>query len=196
MQSAFARRRVAGLTLIELLVALAVFAVLGTLTWRGSSQMIDTNRMVSQDLEHWRAINRALQIMELNLIQAVARPSTEGAMAAPALALIDGPRGSELTFRTLSGDVGVQRVSFRLAGDQWMWIRRSDDIQSPEAQQGEESDVLLSGVKTVSWRFLGTDGWVSAWPPEGLAIDELPAGVELRLNLVGLGAVSRIYALR
>ncbi len=189
------RSRGAGLTLIELLVALAVFAVLGTLTWRGSSQMIDTQRLLAAQLERWRAIQRAMQIVELSLIQVAARPSAKGAAVPPALVLNDGRTGTELSVLTLSGETGVQRVFFRLEADRWIWARRMDDGLAT-GHSGDESDVLLTGVKAVDWRFLGPNGWVPTWPASANAAAQLPAGVELRMELDDVGLITRIYALR
>ncbi|HRP98513.1 MAG TPA: prepilin-type N-terminal cleavage/methylation domain-containing protein, partial [Rhodocyclaceae bacterium] len=70
--------RCRGLTLVELVVALAVFAILGTLTWRGTAQLVDGGAAVDRELERWREIGRALHIIESELLQVVAPAAASG----------------------------------------------------------------------------------------------------------------------
>lgn len=49
-----------GMTLIELMIALALFALLGLLTWRATDSLITTRQHVGAELERWRAITTAV----------------------------------------------------------------------------------------------------------------------------------------
>ena len=60
-----------GLTLIELMVALAVFAVLGLLAWRGIERMVDGSQRVEAELARWQQIGRAVARIESDLMQLV-----------------------------------------------------------------------------------------------------------------------------
>ena len=53
-----ARRHLRGLTLIELMVALAIFAVLGVLSYRALAEAAHSSTRISESFERWRIIGR------------------------------------------------------------------------------------------------------------------------------------------
>ena len=185
-------RRVRGLTLIELVVALAVFAILGTLTYRGTAQLLDGRDAVGRELERWRALARAAHVIESELLQIVAPAQRNGSRRAPPLQLIDESGASELSFLSLSADAGTEHVAFRHRDGRIDWLRRPD--AAPVA--ASETDLLLADVTAVRWRFLGNSGWTTEWPASPAATDAVPRAVELTLELPDIGLVTRVYALR
>ena len=66
------RRHAGGLTLIELMVALAIFAVLGVLSYRGLAEVGHSQARLEEGFERWRAISRCVQRIDTDLLQAVA----------------------------------------------------------------------------------------------------------------------------
>ena len=54
------RRKARGLTLIELMVAMALLGVVGVLTWRATSQLVDARARIGGELERWQAVVRQL----------------------------------------------------------------------------------------------------------------------------------------
>jgi len=183
-------RREYGLTLIELMVALAVFAILGTLTYRGTAHLIDSRQIIADDLARWRAIDRSLNIIEADLFQTLAPMTT--APRQVFMELTHTAEGSELQLVSLSGGKSVRRVGFRHAADRIEWRRwRGRDASGPA-----QSDTLLDKVSSVRWRFFGSSGWTDRWPTNAAAADAIPAGVEVQLDLADAGTVTRMYALR
>jgi len=178
-----------GLTLIELIVALAVFAVLGTLTYRGTAQLIDSRQRLGSDLERWRAIERALNLIETDLQQLAAPRPVAGRAAA--IELHRSGDDSELRLLSLSSADTARRIAFRHAGARLEWLR----WPGRDAHEAPRVDTLLDTVSAVRWRFLGSDGWLDHWPP-GSSPGSIPAGVELQLDLPGAGTLTRLYALR
>lgn len=185
-------RRMLGLTLIEVMVALAVFAVLGTLTYRGTTQLIIAQQRLDGELERWREIGRALQIVESELLQVAAPQPVAGSARPPALLYLPGASTSELRILALSGQAGPERVGFRLRDGRLEWLRRPEG--APEAQ--DERDVLLDRVSAARWRFLTDAGWSERWPPAVQTERPLPGAIELQLDLADTGTVTRLYALR
>jgi len=183
-------RRAQGLTLIELIVALAVFAVLGTLSYRGVAQLADSRARLGTDLERWRAVERALNVIETELLQ-VAAPLPIAA-AVPVLESRRSGGGSELQLLSLSSGDAPRRVAFRHDGGRLEWLRwPGRDVREPAA-----IDPLLDAVVAVRWRFLGAGGWLERWPASSAGANDLPSGIELQLDLDGIGTVTRLYALR
>lgn len=195
------RKGAGGLTLIEVMVALAVFAVLGMLTYRGTAQLILARTQIEHELERWREIDRALQIVETELMQIVAPAITPGSTRTPSLQVQQTELSSELQILSLSQSAGVERVSFEFRNDSLAWVRR------PEAQPAAtpERDILLARVDAVRWRFLTPAGWRETWPaaggtpsPGGTSgnTNSLPAAVEIMLDLPDIGSITRLHALR
>lgn len=195
------RKRAGGLTLIEVMVALAVFAVLGTLTYRGTAQLILARTQIEHELERWREIDRALQIVETELMQIVAPAITPGSTRTPSLQVQQSELSSELQILSLSQATGVERVSFEFRDDSLAWVRR------PEARAAAtpERDILLARVDAVRWRFLTPAGWNDRWPAPGGttspgtttgSANSLPAAIEIVLDLPDIGRITRLHALR
>ena len=62
-------RRQRGLTLIELMVALAIFAVLGVLSYRALAEVSTSRTRLEEGFERWRSIGRAMQRIDADLLQ-------------------------------------------------------------------------------------------------------------------------------
>lgn len=190
-----------GLTLIEVMVALAVFAVLGTLTYRGTAQLILARTQIEQELERWREIDRAMQIIEIELTQIVAPALPPGSLRAPSLRVQQSALASELQFLSLSAAAGVERISFEFRDNTLSWARRPEAQPTAEA----ERDVLLERVQAVRWRFRTASGWHDTWPIPGASntvgglpgtANSLPTAVEILLDLPDVGQITRLHALR
>ena len=67
----------AGFTLLELLVAVAIFAVVGTLALSGYTQLQKQSEYAEQRLERTREVQRAVQTLAQDLEQAEPRPVRE-----------------------------------------------------------------------------------------------------------------------
>ena len=63
-----------GFTLLELLVALAIFAVLSALAYGGLKSMLDAKNQVAAEAEKLARLQTALAMIERDLEQATARP--------------------------------------------------------------------------------------------------------------------------
>lgn len=187
-------RHADGLTLIELMVALAVFAILGLLSYRALSQMTVHEARVSAELERWRVLGRAIQRVESDLLQSVAPQSLPNTGAAAAMQLIRLP-GLDNELQLLVADGSRQRVlrvGYRFSEGRLEWLRWPARIASGEP----EVDTVLDGVGQVSWRFVFQGRRLDAWPPDNARTDLLPEAVELELELDNVGTLSRLFALR
>lgn len=186
-----------GLTLIELLIALSVFAILGTLSYRGTITLLGGNERIEQELLRWQAINRALRIIENELIQiAVPLVADDDASPLPTLIWTHTPDAHTLSFLSLSPGDSLEQVGFRFEAGQLEWTRQTSASVAPER------DILLDRIEGVTWRFLSTGGWQTNWPLPTLTSAPnpssplLPAAIELSLTLETIGTVTRVYALR
>lgn len=188
-----------GLTLIELMVALAIFAVLGVLSYRGLAEVATSRTHLEAGFERWRAIGRSMQRIDTDLQQVVSPaasatglPSEGSALAAPGMILgRTASGGPELQFLRLDDARGVRRVGFRLVDGRLEWLRWS----GREALGQPSVDPLLDGVRGMRWRFLLDNVRTDAWPPADRH-SLLPDAIILELDLADVGTLTRLIALR
>jgi general secretion pathway protein J len=188
-----------GLTLIELMVALAIFAVLGVLSYRGLAEVATSRTHLEAGFERWRAIGRSMQRIDTDLQQVVSPaasatglPSEGSALAAPGMILgRTASGGPELQFLRLDDARGVRRVGFRLVDGRLEWLRWS----GREALGQPSVDPLLDGVRGMRWRFLLDNVRTDAWPPADRR-SLLPDAIILELDLADVGTLTRLIALR
>ena len=188
-----------GLTLIELMVALAIFAVLGVLSYRGLAEVATSRTHLEAGFERWRAIGRSMQRIDTDLQQVVSPaasatglPSEGSALAATGMILgRTASGGPELQFLRLDDARGVRRVGFRLVDGRLEWLRWS----GREALGQPSVDPLLDGVRGMRWRFLLDNVRTDAWPPADRR-SLLPDAIILELDLADVGTLTRLIALR
>jgi len=192
-----------GLTLIELMVALAIFAILGVLSYRALAEVATSRTRLEESFERWRAIGRCVQRIEADLTQVVAPAGGSamstggglpaGSQAAPAMVLgrTANGGGPELQFLRLDEGRGVRRVGYRLVDGRLDALRWS----GREAFGEPAAEPLLAGVRNLRWRFLLNNNRVDAWPP-GDQRTALPDAVILELELPEVGVITRLLALR
>jgi general secretion pathway protein J len=183
--------------LIEMLVALAVFAVLGVMGYRASATAMETRQRVAADMQRWRDIANFVQIIESDLTQFVERPVTVGAGSQTAAGglLLAQPGGSpELSFLKLDGGgATARRRGYRLDGQGLMQLRwaGTDTVSNPDAH------LILDQVAVMRCTILGTDGQrYPTWPDMKSGRLVRPAAVDVELELADAGTIRRLVALR
>lgn len=181
-----------GLTLIELAVAMAIVAVLGVLSYQGLSQVLNGREMLHEDLERWRGITRALEIVDTDLSQCATLPVKAGTPATPAFRLLVGNHSRELNFLALGGEgLGLRRVGLHFEDGRLSWLRWDDR----DGRGARREDVLLDKVRDMRWRFLFEGKDYTSWPPDSAHAQVLPDGAELQLELADAGTLTRFFAL-
>jgi len=198
--------RARGFTLLELLVAIAVLALLSALSFRGLSSVLDTEARLQGESRLWNDLSLCFAQLDEDLSMAVDRPvrGRDGAeMPALLLAGRDGGsaavEGAQLVFTRLGrGEGGIaqsmpRRVGYRLREGRLEYLLWPAPDIAPGARPAVY--VLLENVGDVRWQALDAQGrWLDAWPV-GTASD-LPRAVALRLTVPGGGEVSRLVALK
>ncbi|UVE19082.1 type II secretion system minor pseudopilin GspJ [Pseudomonas sp. LS44] len=198
-------KRSAGFTLLELLVAIAIFAVLALATYRMLDSVLRTDAATREQERQLRELTRGIAAFERDVLQVLARPVRD-AYGEPRSAL-EGEGGDkpaiELTrsgWRNPTGAVRsrLQRVRWQLSGEQWQrryWLvlDQAQDSQ-PQVQQ------VLDGVMHFSLRYLDDEGqWIDSWPADRGASEEslqlLPRAVEMTLEHRRYGTLRRVLRL-
>jgi general secretion pathway protein J len=196
-----------GFTLVELLVAMAIFTVVGALALGGYTQLQKQSEIAAQRLDRMREIQTAVQTIANDFEQLEPRPIREplGETRLPALLAgksVDYP--VQLTRGGWSNTAGLarptlQRVAYRvdqdgLWRDHWPVLDRTLSAEPIRRN-------LLKSVRGVSFRFLDPNSqWLDRWPASD-AVDEAgrealersrPRAAEIVLDLEDWGQIRRL----
>ena len=193
-----------GFTLLEVLIAIAIFAVLAMATYRMLDSVLKTDTAQREQERRLRELTRAMGAFERDVLQVRARPVRD--QLGDLLPSLRGQSGrdTQLEF-TRSGwrnplgqpRATLQRVRWQLQGERWQrlyWpvLDQAQDSQ-PRVQQA------LDGVKRFELRFLDLEGrWLQDWPPANAssadeALTQLPRAVELILEHRYYGELRRLW---
>ena len=196
-------RRIRGLTLIELLVAVAIFGILSAFAYRALSVVLDSRGRIEQENRKWRGLALFFARLEQDVATAVPRPVRDpGDVLSPALAgSATGVRINEgalmLTRTALATDPAAveapRRLGYRLRGAVVELLTWSVLDQGPRTEPRVVA--VLDGVKALDLRYLDSRGqWHFAWPPPlaNAAPIALPVAVEVRLELVSGERITRL----
>lgn len=201
--------RGAGFTLLEILVAMAVFAIFAYMAYGGFNAVAKQQAIIAESAERLRQVQYTMRRLVLDLSQLQPRPVREqlGDGWEPAL-MANGLELNALEF-TRGGWPNplsrprptLQRVAYRLEEEtliraQWPVLDRLLD-QEPEELE------LLDGVKALRLRFLLEGGdWSEIWPsgdqgsPTGErdaeSARDLPRAVEITMELEDWGEIVRL----
>lgn len=188
--------RARGFSLVEVLVALAVFAALAAMAWGGLASVARTRGALDIHQQRLADIVQAMNLIERDLAQAIARPVRgNGARREPAL--LGERQRIELT-RLGAGGLhdgrsSLERVGYALV-DQRLQRQRYLVLDRAPSSVPLLRD-LVEDVRQLRWRYLGDDGWQERWPAGEAASASLPRAVEMRLQLNDLGELRRVIEL-
>lgn len=177
----------AGFTLLELIIAIAIFALLSVGCWRLFEGVLRVERSNSAHQHALRELQRAVGVIERDVLHLVTSAEHPGfALYPDRLNLLranwrnplDQPR-SEL-----------QEVSYQLQeGVLWRYSRGLEGTALQKQQ-------LLSDVHHVRWRFFDRQtGWRTDWPRDERAPKGVPKALELQLSAGRFEGVRRVLLL-
>ena len=173
-----------GFTLVEMLVALSIFAVIAAMGVGLLRSSIDTQDAVQTRLKAMGGVNRVRAVMANDLAQAVQRP-TRGQGGEPVPAFIGSSAGFAFVHGGASALEGstrpdVERVAYAFTGGEWR--RATQPMLDGTALN--DGDRLIGEVDAVAVRYRDENGaWGDNWTSE--PGDRLPRAVEVRLTRRG-----------
>jgi general secretion pathway protein J len=186
-----------GFSLVELLVAVAIFALAAGLAYGGLNGLVRARGQLQVQAEQLQALQFAVGLIERDLRAAVDRPVRDG-YAAPSVSMQAAPGRIELSRIGHANALAqpraeIERVSYQLDGQALQRLRYPVLDRAP----GTVPDIqpLLEGVERIEFRLLDRSGRAHSIWPQPRGGDALPRAVELRLSVTGIGEVRRLLEL-
>lgn len=187
-----------GFTLLELLVALAVFALLSALGYTGLQTLMRTQSLHERHDQELAQLTRAMALLQQDMEQALKRPVRDGQgdELGPLLVPDDGVNVIELTrggwFNPARYEVTMpQRISYRLEGRRL--IRRTWPVLDRAPDTAPTETVLLEQVESLQLQLRDSEGsWLGVWPPVA-APNAMPTAVDLRIESRPWGEIRRLF---
>lgn len=186
-------------TLVELLVALAIFALLSAFAYRGLAALLESREALDRDARKWRDVALFVGRFERDVQAALDRPSLgpSGTTLAPVSSVLDlgGSTATGLALTRAGAALyanelaAPQRVGYRLAEG------RVERLAWPAVDSGPRAEVaatpVLADAHALAFRFLDRTGeWRRDWALP--AMQGMPLAVEMTLELAGGEKIVRI----
>jgi len=189
-----------GFTLVELLIALAILALVATLAYRGIASLTTSEAELSRESRRWRELDALFSRLEADMRAALPRsartsdgtepawigsPRSDGnaelrlSRAGPEFAAEPGSAGQRIGYRWREGTIEIL-----------YWPRLDQpSLATPQAY------VLASDIAAFRVDYLDASGaWNPRWPIAGE--EPLPRGVRVTLRLADGASLERVLVLR
>ena len=207
-------RRQQGFTLLELLIASIIFAVMAVMAYGGLSNVMNASETSKTALLRLKQIQQTISILNRDFSQIVERSiRDEYGNPQPFLTtenntdnIVELTRGGRKSPPVLLRS-SLVRVAYRFDDDKlvrlyWSQLDRSPNMEAKKTE-------LLDNVEKVSFKFMDKNKeWQEQWPPLNTPsssptgsgttsppIIDRPIAIEIILQLKDWGDIRRLYAL-
>ncbi|RIX47011.1 MAG: prepilin-type N-terminal cleavage/methylation domain-containing protein [Rhodocyclales bacterium GT-UBC] len=189
-------------TLIEVLVAMTLVALLGVLGYRGLESTRRTAAHLADNAQRWQAVALATERFGRDVRQAIDRPGYR-ADGSPSPAWWGRrqpdtqPDAAHLSLTRLGGAGGdTHRLAYRWTATAGNGAGKLELLlwAAPESTTPPRRYLLLDGVRELQLAYLNQAGqWLDDWDGRGTAQSPLPRAVRLRLLLSEGSWIERRY---
>jgi general secretion pathway protein J len=189
-----------GFTLVEVLIALAIVALLSLLGYRAVSALSDSEDKLSAEATRWRTLDLFFARLEADLREAIPRPARFSDTREPAwLGATDAAGNGLLAFSRAGPEFALEpssagsRLAYRFQGGavEVLYWASYDRPRGVEAK----AYPLITGVTGFRLAYLAKNGsWLENWPQAGEP--DLPRAIKVDLTLDSGETIERWLALR
>ena len=206
-----------GFTLLELLIASIIFALMAVMAYGGLANVLDSSEISKSALLRLKQLQQTVSILDRDFTQIMRRPIRDEYGNEQA-ALTTGNNVDNLIELTRGGQSSppallrssLVRVAYRFDEDKLIRLRWPQLDRSPNMEA--KQSVLIDKLEDVSIRFLNQNNeWQQQWPPlnapsaepitdaEGNPVTTPPVqpiAIEIILKLNDWGDIRRLYAIK
>ncbi len=197
-----------GFTLIEVLIAITIFAVMSAFAYRALSSILAARDHVAQENQKWRSVSTLFARLEADLANATARDirNSNNLDEAAFLGKLAFSNNNEAQF--MFTRMGLPGANGTLAAPQRLGYRLNqgavEELVWPVLDQGPRTVPavypLLSGVSSLTLRYLDANkAWQTTWPVlsgSPTPAQNIPKAVEVVLTLDSGETITRLLLLK
>ena len=195
-------RHNAGFTLIEVVIALTVFAILGTMAFSGLNAILKWQTDLDDQSRQLLAVQMTMKYMERDFNQVILRSIRDQYGDTQPAFLAKEENSLDLTHSGWRNPAGlsrsaIQRISYQI-DDEDNLVRYSWNRLDGALTEDAREVILVEGIEEIDWQFISQqDEQLDQWPP--LNADPnftgLPAAVAVTFNVKPFGEINRIFTL-
>jgi general secretion pathway protein J len=199
-----AKARNQGFTLLEVLVALTVFAIVTLLAYRGLDSIATTKQRLDQEMRMWRELELVFERINVDVTQIAPRTwlDTNGKERSSVQGSSSNS-GSEcqLDVMRFGPDHVPVHIRYQVkAGQFWMDIvpdsTSTQNASTMNTAENRQHTLLLDHIERCELAFMDSkNAWQSFWPKTSLSDMARPRGIRLRIVQTGHGMFERMYYL-
>lgn len=205
------RKHQQGITLIEVLIAVIIMAMIGTISYQSLDTTIRAKEVVEESIAKLARIDRAWLLMEndvRNILNHSVTQLSGRTLELPPLVLgnveglhwmviLRGGHANPLNFRRSE----LIRVGYRVQ-EEILWRDVWYDIGDSEVEEARQQKII-DGVEKVEVRILSSTAtsfsggpWLETWPESSNRSPNMPIAVEVKLTLKGEDTdITRLFSL-
>lgn len=200
-----------GLTLVEVLIAAVIMAVIGVISFQSINATVNSKESVEENLARLARLDRTWLLLETDLrnVVSAARRQVYGPGSGSDIPpmVVDNSAGGGYWFVVLRGGHAnplnfirseVIRVGYRLE-ENTLWRDVWYDLASVDVDQAR-SQKIVEGVERIEVRILSDQAqsfssgpWVDRWPREDNVL-ALPMALEITVEFERYGEIKRLYS--
>lgn len=191
-------RRQRGFSLLEVLVAVALFALAMGLAYGGLDAVLRGRVQLEAEAERLAALQRAVGLLERDLRAAVPRGVRGGDLTRLPALVLDAD-GLELTRagqanRLAQARAELERLRWGLDGNRL--TRWRYPVLDRGGSEAPRADAVLDAASQLRIEALSADGrWVNRWPQPGQGDEAWPRALRVAFEVDGIGRIERVLEL-
>jgi general secretion pathway protein J len=188
-----------GFTLLELLIAIAIFSVMSVFAYQGLRNFLHARAIVDAQAEAFATLVSGFTLLQQDFEEVAARPVRD-ALGDAVPALQSGIGAGEVLALTrhtawtsmATANSDLKRIEYRLQDGAlirrvWAVLDRVPDTDFTER-------IVLAEVASVSLRYFGEGEWHEAWPADkaGDPLSALPGAISITVRFSNGRAIERM----
>ena len=189
-----------GFTLIEMVVATAIFAMVGVLAYGGLNRVLESQTHIQEAAERLKNLQLTFRYLERDISQLIHRSIRNQYGDIQHSVVGDEDKAISFTHSGWRNPANLvrshlQRVTYELSENKltrYTWAHLDGAI----AEEFFSAD-LMEGIESISMRYLDpSNQWHTTWPPLNINAQQIgtPRAIEVTIKVETLDEIKRLFA--